>query len=241
MVNSDQTWRKWYYDYKHFYDIAFLKFAEKWDKIKFVYGISLGRNVWEYNKSDEAIAKYLLKDFKSISVREKGAINLIKEHLGITPYFVLDPTLIIDKQYYLNLIKNYKPKIHINDSYIFIYIVADLMKIHSFIKEINSIYKYKIYWVKDNILDFIYGIYYSKAIITDSFHDTVFSIIFNKPFIAFLYEYTGKERFISLKEIFDIGDRLYDINSKPKISLLEKPLHINMKKFHSLKKKVLIF
>ena len=68
MVNSDQTWRKWNKDYKYFYDIAFLKFAEKWNKIKFVYGASLGRNVWQYNKSDEEIAKYLLKDFKSISV-----------------------------------------------------------------------------------------------------------------------------------------------------------------------------
>ena len=57
MVNSDQTWRKWSNDYKYFYDIAFLKFAENWDKPKFVYGASLGRNIWEYTKDDEVIAK----------------------------------------------------------------------------------------------------------------------------------------------------------------------------------------
>ena len=34
MVNSDQTWRKWD---KHFYDIAFLKFSENWNKYKFIY------------------------------------------------------------------------------------------------------------------------------------------------------------------------------------------------------------
>ena len=141
----------------------------------------------------------------------------------------------------MNLIKNYKPKIHINSSYIFIYTVSNLMKMRSFIKEINITYNYKIYWVKDNILDFIYGIYYSKAIITDSFHGTVFSIIFNKPFISFLNDYTGKERFFSLKEIFDIGDRFIEINSNPNISLLEKPLHLNMKKFNSLKKKSIKF
>ena len=82
---------------------------------------------------------------------------------------------------------------------------------------------------------------FSKAIITDSFHCTVFSIIFNKPFITFLYENKGKERFVSLKEIFDIGDRLFDINSSPNISLLDKPLHLNMKKFYSLKKKSIKF
>ena len=60
MVNSDQTWRKWSNEYKYFYDIAFLKFAEKWDKIKFVYGASLGTNIWGYNKSDEEIAICLI-------------------------------------------------------------------------------------------------------------------------------------------------------------------------------------
>ena len=132
------------------------------------------------------------------------------------------------------------PKIQLKDKYIFIYTVALSNKVNFFINQINTIYKYKIFWVKENIRDFIYGIYYSKAIITDSFHGTIFSIIFNKPFIAFLNEGTGVERFISLKGIFDIGNRLYDIQSNktiPNISLLEKPLNLNMKIYHSLKRK----
>jgi hypothetical protein len=40
----------------------------------------------------------LLKDFNSISVREKGAVQLIEEHLGIKPHFVLDPTLLVHKE-----------------------------------------------------------------------------------------------------------------------------------------------
>ena len=68
MVNSDQTWRKWSNEYKYFYDIAFLKFAEKWDIPKFVYGASLGRNICEYNESDKEIAKLLIKNFSGISV-----------------------------------------------------------------------------------------------------------------------------------------------------------------------------
>ena len=98
MVNSDQTWRKWpYCNYKYFYDIAFLKFAENWTVPKIVYGASLGINIWEYNKEDEKIAKLLLKKFKAVSVREKGSIQLIENHLGIKPDFVLDPTLLIYK------------------------------------------------------------------------------------------------------------------------------------------------
>ena len=213
MVNSDQTWRKWSNEYKYFYDIAFLKFAEKWDIPKFVYGASLGRNICEYNESDKEIAKLLIKNFNGISVREKGAIKLIEKNLGIKPFLVLDPTFLIDKQYYMNLIINYKEKITKKDNYIFIYTVTDLDEINIFIKQISEKYNYKIYWVKNNVKKFIYGIYYSKAVITDSYHGTIFSIIFNKPFITFIYDNNGNDRFNSLKEIFDIGKRLYEINS----------------------------
>ena len=72
MVNSDQTWRK--FD-RHFYDIGFLKFAEKWNTPKFIYGASLGYNYWTFSKEDENIAKNLLKNFSGISVREQGSIN----------------------------------------------------------------------------------------------------------------------------------------------------------------------
>ena len=177
MVNSDQTWRKWSNEYKYFYDIAFLKFAEKWDIPKFVYGASLGRNICEYNESDKEIAKLLIKNFNGISVREKGAIKLIEKNLGIKPFLVLDPTFLIDKQYYMNLIINYKEKITKKDNYIFIYTVTDLDEINIFIKQISEKYNYKIYWVKNNVKKFIYGIYYSKAVITDSYHGTIFSII----------------------------------------------------------------
>ena len=83
--------------------------------------------------------------------------------------------------------------------------------------------------------------YYCKSVITDSYHRTLFSIIFNKPFIAFLIELNGKERFNSLKEIFDIENWLFDINSKPDIALLEKGLNLNMTIFDSLKKESIKF
>ena len=108
MVNSDQTWRKCM---NYFYDVAFLKFAEHWNKIKFNYGSSLGVKVWTFNKEDEKIAKNLLKNFTGLSVREISDVELIKKHLGFKVQFVLDPTLLIDKKYYLKLIKNFKSDI----------------------------------------------------------------------------------------------------------------------------------
>ena len=109
MVNSDQTWRKGidnfynknflqsYYPLRNFskiYCIAFLKFAENWNKTKFIYSTSLGYENWKFNKSDEKIARLLLSNFTGISVREKGSVKLIEKNLGLKPQFVLDPTFL---------------------------------------------------------------------------------------------------------------------------------------------------
>ena len=233
MVNSDQTWRKWIIENEDpfFYDIAFLKFSEKWNKPKFVYGASIGIDKWELNEKDEEIAKYLLKNFTGISVREKGSIKLIENHLGVKSELVLDPTLLINKKYYLDLIKNYKNDIIIDNNFILVYKISESISIINYINNIKKKNNYKIYWINLNntniIQKFIYGINNCKGIITDSYHGTLFSIIFNKPFISFIYEFNGKERFNSLKEILNINDRIYDLNSTPSIKLIEMPLNIN--------------
>ena len=243
MVNSDQTWRKW--SIKYFYDIAFLKFAENWDKPKFVYGASLGKDNWEYNKEDEEISKKLLKNFTGISVREKGAVTLIEKNIGIKPFFVLDPTLLINKKYYLNLIADYNGKINHSKKSIFVYSIINLNEIKQLLKKVNETLHYDINWVtpytSNQIKEFIYGIKYSQAIITDSYHGTLFSIIFNKPFIAFVYQKAGNERFNSLKEVFNLENRIFDLNSNPDIKLLETPLIINRNVLNVLKKKSINF
>ena len=236
MVNSDQTWRKFN---EYFYDIAFLKFAEKWNVPKFVYGASLGIDKWNFSKKDEEVAKFLLKNFTGISVREKGSVKIVEKHLGIKPIFVLDPTLLIDKKYYLKLIEKYKNDILLDNNYIFVYTLINSTKLQKYIEKIKEETNYKIYLltinVQNQIEKFIYGIYKAKAIITDSFHGTIFCIIFNKPFIAFIEKRRGNERFNSLKEMFGLGNRIFDYNSNPDITLLRTKLNINRTLLKSLK------
>jgi len=228
MVNSDQTWRKWD---EYFYDIAFLNFAKDWNITKFVYGASLGFDNWTFNQSDEKIAKYLLKDFRGISVREIGSIKYIEEHLGLRPIFVLDPTFLIDKKYYLNLIAGYKSDKVFDDKTIFIYTVTNSSILKEYLKNIKNKHHYTIYLIDINsnnqIIKFIYGIYKCHGVITDSFHGTIFSIIFRKPFISFDYELYGSERFNTLKEVFGLENRIFKYNSNPDINLLETPLKLN--------------
>ena len=238
MVNSDQTWRRWD---SNFYDIAFLKFAEKWNKPKFVYATSLGFDKWKFTKIDENIAKHLIKNFTGISVREKGSVKLIEENLGIKPFFVLDPTLLINKRYYLNLIKNFKSDF-IHKQFIFVYLLRNSTIISNFIKKSSQKLNNNIFSVninsKNQIYNFIYGIYHCKAVITDSYHGTIFSIIFQKPFISFSPEINGNERFKTLKEVFGLKERIFDYNytSFPDINLLNEPLNLNITLVNLLKK-----
>ena len=240
MVNSDQTWRK-FDDY--FYDIAFLKFAEKFQIPKFVYGASLGFEKWIFMKKDEEIAKYLLQNFTGISVREKSAILLIKKYLGFNAQFVLDPTFLIDKKYYLNLIKEFKSEIANqinNEEFIFVYFIKKSIYFASYLNYIKNELKKKIFYLKMNnknqVKEFIFGISHCKGVITDSFHGTIFSIIFKKPFITFENRLKAESRFNSLNEIFNIKNRIFALNTTPPINLLNLPLSINKRNLISLKK-----
>ena len=141
--------------------------------------------------------------------------------------------------YYLNIISNYKLNININQDFILTYIFLKEKNTKKFIKNASKQLGYKIFKVKKNdensIEKFIYGMVNCKAVITNSFHGTIFSIIFNKPFISFIFKDSPKERLISLKETFKLGKRIVEYNQEPLISLLTTPLNLNYTLINSLK------
>ena len=240
MVNSDQTWRR---GIDSFYDVAFLRFAKNWNIPKFTYGTSFGHQKWIYSKKDEKIAKLLLKNFKGLSVREKDSTKQIKRHLGFNSQFVLDPTFLIDKSKYIDLIKNYKSEIMNqtnNNSFIFAYILTNSSSIRNYLFDIKKKLRTNIFHLtisnKNQVEEFLFGIINCRAVITDSFHATVFSIIFKKPFISFINESNDNSRFKSLDYIFNIKNRIFKLKSSPPISLLNPPLIVNEKKLLSLKR-----
>ena len=136
----------------------------------------------------------------------------MEKHLGTNPELVLDPTLIIDNNYYLDLIKNYKINFNLKKKYLCIYQIDENILIKKIVRVVSQLFKYKIYKInlfqEKFIENFIHCIKNSNAVITDSYHGTIFSIIFKKPFITYINENRGSGRFISLIKIFNLGQRM---------------------------------
>ena len=242
MVNSDQTWRK--FD-NHMFDYGFLRFAENWTMPKFIYGASLGYDYWDFTVEEEEIAKRLLKQFKGISIREQDSLDLVKEHLGIIPEVVLDPTFLINKNNYLDIAKNSNKKIDNNEKYIFLYkLWFPFPRIEIFGRKASNELNYKIYELdvyKDTVEDFLYYLINSQAVITNSFHGAVFSILFNKPFLILYKNGQAEKRLQSLGKLFQVKNRVISNSEIPDINLLKTPLNINYTLIEDLKTKSLNF
>ena len=105
------------------------------------------------------------------------------------------------------------------------------------VKKLNISLHYVNISENNYVEDFVKCINNSKAVITDSYHGTIFSIIFEKPFISFINKKRGSTRFISLEKMLLIKDRivsLYD-NNKRKIKLLRKKFIKNKKQLGLMK------
>ena len=241
MVNSDETWQC---DFGTIacYNIALLKFAENWKAKKFIYAASKGRYNWPFKNYDKSLIKNLLQNFSGISFREKGMVKILEDNIGLKSQFVLDPTFLLNREYYLNIIKNNKYNELPKDKFIFIYQLDKNACISRIIKKVSETFNFQLIYLpfreKNFIEKFILYLNNSHAVITDSFHGTVFSIIFNKPFISFVNKGRGKVRFYSLKSVFDLKNRIVEPSSSSNIdiNLLIKPLVINHTEFNEFKK-----
>lgn len=220
VVGSDQVWRSKYYDIKQIEQV-YLKFAENWNIKRIAYAASFGTDKWEYLPEQTKECKKLLKLFDAVSVREDAAVYLCRKYFKIEAQQVLDPTMLLDKEDYINLFKVDKtPKSKGN---LLCYILDQTEEKNELIKRIVEEKKLNAFNVKsqsDNrnspiseriqppIEQWLRGFYDAEFVITDSFHACVFSILFNKPFIVYGNESRGMSRFNSLLSLFKLNETL---------------------------------
>lgn len=233
ITGSDQVWSP----ISAAFDIAyFLPFA--CDDQKISYAASIGVTSLEPDVREELNRR--LKGFKSISVRERSALSLIDDcqNVKIHP----DPTLLLKSSQWMNLIKSN----FIHDEYLLVFNVEKPINDISFAKNYAKKYSLKVVYINDRTLikdkdiyyieapspiEFLTLFAYAKVVVTNSFHGTVFSIIFRKKFFVELNN--RKSRNIRIENLLDeldiknreiVDGKSIDINPSTDWSLVERIL-----------------
>ncbi len=218
ICGSDQIWNpNW------FNGALLLRFVEKHPKI--AYAASIG-----ITDADSTFLEDLAKEISSfdyVSLRENNFVDTLSKLSGKSVKHVLDPTLLLTKRDYECIIT--KPEI--KEKYVMVYLLGNRKEnkqiSRDIAKKMGSEMVYIPYVGEFGLLDgktgdinlldvgpseFLGLIYYSQAVVTDSFHACVFSILFQKEFFCLDRESNRvkskmSERISSLLQMCTIEDR----------------------------------
>ena len=192
--------------------------------------------------------------FSSILVREQSAVDIIKNEGIKNVELVLDPTLLLSKEEWNSLCADITHK----KKYVLVYQLHENKKFQKYAKQFAKkvgLPLVRICPTAQNLVrggkpvflptpqEFISYFRDAEYILTDSFHGTVFSIIFNKKFIDILPGLTST-RITCILNLLNLETRIlksYDdfslindnIDYKAANSILEKNRNISIKKLKS--------
>lgn len=222
-VGSDQVWNPRCYTNLNPY---FLTFAPK-DAKKISYASSFGVKTLPENAKKQYCE--LLQNLDYISVREENGVQLVKDVSGKDAINVADPTLLLTKDEWKPIAKYDKVP---NEKYILLYVLKDSEYIKNIAIELSRKTGLKVVRIckgafkqdkkSDNILnitdaapdDFLGLIDKAEMVLTNSFHGTVFSILFEKDFYTIIKRgVENNSRQFSLLKTLDIDRIKYEDES----------------------------
>lgn len=221
IAGSDQVWRPLYNNniYRSFFD-----FAEGLKIKRYSYAASFGVDCWEFTEEQTFKCKKLLELFNVISVREESGVDLCETYFNRKAEFVLDPTMLLDKEDYEELVKNENEPI--SSGNLFTYILDESEEKTNIINQVaqsldlvpftvmpkSRVNRKSIKQIDDCVFPpvtrWLRAFMDAKFVVCDSFHGVVFSIIFNKPFLVIGNETRGYARFSSLLKLYCLEKRL---------------------------------
>lgn len=179
------------------------------------YAASLGANVLSEEEKKKLQKEVKCLDF--IGVREKSAKEILNNLVGEDVFINIDPTLLLDRETWeANL-----DRINVKDKYILVYALEINEELIKIVKQIakdknlkvvaldmkNRYGKYGITRYTTSPTQFLSYVKNSEYVITNSFHGTVFSIIFRKQFLSIPHK-TRSTRVKDLLETLGLERRL---------------------------------
>ena len=170
---------------------------------KIAYAPSIGiDNIPTYYQNKAG--KYI-KEFKFLSVREDAAKEALKEKFGQNAVQVLDPTMLVGKEFWDSLLEKECKKEPPFD-YIFCYFLGEVQDaVLSVIERLSEGKKVIMLPYEEDSkrvsngqykeadpLEFVNLIKYADCVLTDSFHGSVFSVLYGKRFVVTKRTHVGR-------------------------------------------------
>lgn len=189
-VGSDQVWNPVWFDdrTKH---LMLLDFVDKTKKmtISVSFGIEVMQNEWR------EFFKERLSEFEKISVREESAEKIVKELCDVEVDTYIDPTLMLDSKKWMEIAE--KPmefsEEYIRNSIVLYFLgsldCSDMEKIRDVARKYDlHIIALDKRSIQENFIpsleEWLYCIGNAKLVVTDSFHGSAFSFLFDRNLIV---------------------------------------------------------
>ena len=208
ITGSDQVWHNWHNisdsDELPFY---YLTFFDKNRRISYAPSFGFHR----FPDEDIEMHRKGLSEIKALSCREKEGCNLIKELTDREATKVLDPTLLLTKEEW-EMIER-RPCFSIPGDYILLFFLGgipldyqdeiDRLKddYQLIVIDINEMSEPKHFAISPE--EFIWIIHHAAVVCTDSFHASVFAIIFGTKLRVFRRTGEYSEMFARLSDLLE--------------------------------------
>lgn len=213
----------------------FLNFADKRVR-KIAYAPSIGHEHFQesrFTDTDKRRLSQLLNEFHAISVREASTAPIFQQLTNVPISITLDPTLLLNVDRYNSIESENLPSGLEQGNYIFAYTLWQNEALRRYVerlaveKHLIVVYCSKIplhfhvnsmnlYGMSPRL--FLALIHQAKYVVSNSFHATVFSLVFHKPFITFT-KIKSVSRMRDLLNELELSDHLvsdgYSGNQQP--------------------------
>lgn len=177
----------------------FLSFAG--DKRRIAYAPSLAHTSFRSENFNKECVSDLLSHFDFLSVREEETVPLFQPLVDKPIDVVLDPTLLMNRGDYLEMTSDRV----LESDYIFMYLLRDCPELIESTVAMATAEKLKVAYISEEDFDipnsinlfgvgpeeFVSLIAHANLVLTNSFHATVFSVLFQKPFRVFATDKSG--------------------------------------------------
>lgn len=248
VVGSDQVFR--YKIYKeNSGNLVHFDFTDP-NKRRIAISASFGEDSYEASKYEKKKLQYLLDSFTAISVREDSGQKILKNDFGLDSDLVCDPVFALDRKEWIDLAGK-EPRLVRN--YFATYVLAGghsdekidwIEQCISAIEKTSDLSSFKMLFQKNySVENWLNYLKFSKFIVTDSFHASCFSIIFNKPLIYILENSSLYTRLDNIFKHYNVEACIIDRNSyleyvehpyipKPKFNMYKKQTKVDSEIFN---------